>query len=152
MISSASDNSVIITNDGASILNHLNLLQSAAEMIIYLSKSQDSVAGDCTTTVVVVAGSLLRHCSSLLSSGIHSIVISDALHKTSLKAVDILTAMSVPVELSDHDSLIKSASTSLNSKVVSQYSSLLAPLAVDAVLSVVDPQKQDLVDLGTSKS
>ncbi|KAI4374484.1 hypothetical protein MLD38_012472 [Melastoma candidum] len=147
MISSASDNSVIITNDGATILNHLNPLQPAAKMLVDLSKSQDSAAGDGTTTVVVVAGSLLRHCSSLLSSGIHPTVISDALHKTSLKAVDILTAMSVPVELSDRESLIKSASTSLNSKVVSQYSSLLAPLAVDAVLSVVDPQKPDLVDL-----
>ncbi|KAI4365819.1 hypothetical protein MLD38_021773 [Melastoma candidum] len=147
MISSASDNSVIITNDGATILNHLNPLQPAAKMLVDLSKSQDSAAGDGTTTVVVVAGSLLRHCSTLLSSGIHPTVISDALHKTSLKAVDILTAMSVPVELSDRESLIKSASTSLNSKVVSQYSSLLAPLAVDAVLSVVDPQKPDLVDL-----
>ncbi|KAF6155021.1 hypothetical protein GIB67_035768 [Kingdonia uniflora] len=41
----------------------------------------------------------------------------------------------------------KSASTSLNSKVVSQYSKLLAPLAVDAVLSVIDPVKPELVDL-----
>ncbi|KAF9611233.1 hypothetical protein IFM89_027783 [Coptis chinensis] len=55
--------------------------------------------------------------------------------------------MAVPVELSDRDSLVKSASTSLNSKVVSQYSTLLAPLAVDVVLSVVDNVKVDLVDL-----
>ncbi|KAK8483410.1 hypothetical protein V6N13_034458 [Hibiscus sabdariffa] len=55
--------------------------------------------------------------------------------------------MAVPLELSDRESLIKSASTSLNSKVVSQYSTLLAPLAVDSVLSVVDPAKPDMVDL-----
>ncbi|PQQ15559.1 T-complex protein 1 subunit delta [Prunus yedoensis var. nudiflora] len=55
--------------------------------------------------------------------------------------------MAVPVELTDRDSLVKSASTSLNSKVVSQYSTLLAPLAVDAVLSVVDPAKPEVVDL-----
>ncbi|KAF9623831.1 hypothetical protein IFM89_005416 [Coptis chinensis] len=55
--------------------------------------------------------------------------------------------MAVPVELSDRDSLVKSASTSLNSKVASQYSTLLALLAVDAVLSVVDNVKVDLVDL-----
>ncbi|CAI9768084.1 unnamed protein product [Fraxinus pennsylvanica] len=72
---------------------------------------------------------------------------SGGLHKASIKVVEILTAMAIPVELSDHDSLIKSTSTSLNSKVVSQYSSLLASLAVDAVLSVVDPAKPDLVDL-----
>ncbi|KAA8542753.1 hypothetical protein F0562_023905 [Nyssa sinensis] len=146
MISTASGE-VIITNDGATILNKMEVLQPAAKMLVELSKSQDIVAGDGTTTVVVIAGALLKQCLSLLNSGIHPTVISDSLHKASLKAVDVLTAMAVPVELSDRDSLIKSASTSLNSKVVSQYSTLLAPLAVDAVLSVVDPAKPDLVDL-----
>ncbi|KAJ4973339.1 hypothetical protein NE237_006513 [Protea cynaroides] len=146
MISTASGE-VIITNDGATILNKMEVLQPAAKMLVELSKSQDVVAGDGTTTVVVIAGALLKQCQTLLSNGIHPTVISDALHKASQKAVDVLTAMAVPVELSDRDSLVKSASTSLNSKVVSQYSTLLAPLAVDAVLSVVDPAKPDLVDL-----
>lgn len=49
--------------------------------------------------------------------------------------------MSVPVQLDNREQLIKSASTSLNSKVVFQQSSLLAPLSVDAVLKIVDPSK-----------
>ncbi|PWA34269.1 hypothetical protein CTI12_AA620730 [Artemisia annua] len=146
MISTGSGD-VIITNDGATILNKMEVLQPAAKMLVELSKSQDVVAGDGTTTVVVVAGALLKQCHTLLHSGIHPTVISDSLHKASVKAVDVLTAMAVPVELTDRDSLVKSASTSLNSKVVSQYSSLLAPLAVDSVLAVVDPAKPDLVDL-----
>ncbi|XP_047327011.1 T-complex protein 1 subunit delta-like [Impatiens glandulifera] len=146
MISMASGE-VIITNDGATILNRMEVLQPAAKMLVELSKSQDIVAGDGTTTVVVIAGALLKQCLVLLNTGIHPTVISDSLHKVSVKAVEILTAMAVPVELSDRDSLVKSASTSLNSKVVSQYSTLLAPLAVDSVLSVVDPAKPDLVDL-----
>lgn len=44
--------------------------------------------------------------------------------------------MAVPVNLDDRQALIQAASTSLNSKVVSQYSNLLAPIAVDAVLNV----------------
>ncbi|KAJ6373873.1 hypothetical protein OIU78_029547 [Salix suchowensis] len=146
MISTA-NGEVIITNDGATILNKMEVLQPAAKMLVELSKSQDAAAGDGTTTVVVIAGSLLKQCLTLLSSGIHPTVISDSLHKASIKAVDVLTAMAVPLELTDRESLVKSASTSLNSKVVSQYSSLLAPLAVDAVLSVVDPEQPDLVDL-----
>ncbi|KAL5726601.1 T-complex protein 1 subunit delta [Ranunculus cassubicifolius] len=146
MISTASGE-VIITNDGATILNKMEVLQPAAKMLVELSKSQDIVAGDGTTTVVVIAGALLKQCLTLLNNGIHPTVISDSLHKASIKAVEVLTAMAVPVELSDRDSLVKSASTSLNSKVVSQYSTLLAPLAVDAVLSVVDPAKPDLIDL-----
>ncbi|KAG5022701.1 hypothetical protein JHK82_018612 [Glycine max] len=146
MISTSSDE-VIITNDGATILNKMLVLQPAAKMLVELSKSQDSAAGDGTTTVVVIAGALLEQCILLLSHGIHPTVVSDALHKAAVKAVDVLTAMAVPIELSDRDSLVKSASTSLNSKVVSQYSTLLAPLAVDAVLSVVDGTKPDMVDL-----
>lgn len=146
MISTANGD-VIITNDGATILNTMKVLQPAAKMLVELSKSQDSAAGDGTTTVVVIAGALLKHSLSLLNSGVHPTVVSDSLHKLSLKSVDVLTAMAVPVELSDRDSLIKSAATSLNSKVVSQYSTLLAPLAVDSVLSVVDPAHPDLVDL-----
>ncbi|CAI9102819.1 OLC1v1001164C1 [Oldenlandia corymbosa var. corymbosa] len=61
--------------------------------------------------------------------------------------VEVLTAMAVPLELSNCKSLVKSASTALNSKVISRYSTLLAPLAVDSVLSVVDPEKPYLVDL-----
>jgi len=55
--------------------------------------------------------------------------------------------MSTPVNLSDRDSLLKSAITSLNSKVVSQYSNILAPIAVDSVLHVIDPIKDNNVDL-----
>jgi len=43
--------------------------------------------------------------------------------------------------------LIKAASTSLNSKVVSQYATLLAPIAVDCVLRVQDPARPESVDL-----
>ncbi|CAI5494438.1 unnamed protein product [Closterium sp. Naga37s-1] len=138
---------VIITNDGATILNKMEVTQPAAKMLVELSKSQDIVAGDGTTTVVVVAGALLKECLSLLGKGIHPTIISEALHKAANKAAEILTTMAVPVELSDRESLVKSASTSLNSKVVSQYSSLLAPLAVDCVLQVMDPSHPDVVDL-----
>lgn len=55
--------------------------------------------------------------------------------------------MSQPVNLSDRASLLQAASTSLSSKIVSQYSNLLGPIAVDSVLKVVDPKTADNVDL-----
>ncbi|KMZ56697.1 T-complex protein 1 subunit delta [Zostera marina] len=150
MISSANGD-VIITNDGATILNKMEVLQPAAKMLVDLSRSQDSAAGDGTTTVVVLAGALLRCSLSLLTSGVHPTAVSDALHKLAARAITILEDMSVPLEITDRETLIKSAATSLNSKVVSQYSSLLAPLAVDSVLSVVDPGYPELVDLSDIK-
>merc|ERR1711994_1231813 len=52
-----------------------------------------------------------------------------------------------PVELGDRDKLLQSANTSLNSKVVSQHSSELSPIAVDAVLKVIDPDRDNNVNL-----
>jgi T-complex protein 1 subunit delta len=85
--------------------------------LVELSKAQDIEAGDGTTSVVVVAGSLLEAAEKLLQRGIHPTIISDAFQHAAAKAVEILAGMSQPIELADKESLIKSASTALNSKV-----------------------------------
>ena len=84
---------------------------------VELSKAQDVEAGDGTTSVVVIAGSLLSAAQRLLEKGIHPTIISEAFQKASLKAVEILTEMSTPIELDDKEVLVKSATTSLSSKV-----------------------------------
>ncbi|CAF1057092.1 unnamed protein product [Brachionus calyciflorus] len=143
----AADGSVTITNDGATILKQMQVLHPAAKMLVELSKAQDIEAGDGTTTVVVVAGALLEASSKLLAKGIHPTVISESFQKASAKSREILQSISQKVELTDRQSLLKSASTSLNSKVVSQYSNLLSPIAVDAVMKVIDPVTATNVDL-----
>lgn len=125
----------------------MNVLHPAAKMLVELSRAQDVEAGDGTTSVVVIAGALLEAAERLLHMGIHPTAISDAFQRCSAKAVEILTAMSRPIELTDRESLVKSASTALNSKVVSQQSSALAPLAVDAVLQITEPSMESQVDL-----
>jgi T-complex protein 1 subunit delta len=55
--------------------------------------------------------------------------------------------MSKPINLSDREKLIESATTSLASKVVYEHSDILAPMAVDAVLKVIDSDKDTNVDL-----
>ncbi|XP_018407279.1 PREDICTED: T-complex protein 1 subunit delta [Cyphomyrmex costatus] len=143
----AGNGEVTITNDGATILKEMNVIHPAAKMLVELSKAQDIEAGDGTTSVVVIGGSLLEAAERLLQKGIHPTSISDAFQKAASKAVSILTQMSIPVDLADKESLVKVAATSLNSKVVHQQSSLLAPLAVDAVLKVTEEGKEVSVDL-----
>eukprot|EP00884_Botryococcus_braunii_P008289 jgi/Botrbrau1/17461/Bobra.0054s0049.2 len=117
-------------------------------MLVELSKSQDAAAGDGTTSVVVICGALLKKALELLEMGIHPTLLSDGFAKAVEKAVEVLEKISVPVQLEDRNALIKAANTSLSSKVVSQYSSLLSPMAVDAVLKVLDPARPDFLDLG----
>lgn len=142
---------VLISNDGATILQQMKLTHPTAKMMVELSKAQDVEAGDGTTSVVVIAGALLQAAEKLLAKGIHPQTITEAFLQAAEKAEEILTSVAVPVDLTDRDQLLQAASTSLNSKVVSENSELLAPIAVDAVLKVIDPKTATNVDLNDIK-
>ncbi|KAH9993750.1 T-complex protein 1 [Russula vinacea] len=137
---------VIVTNDGATILQSIQALHPASKMLVDLSAAQDVEAGDGTTTVVVLAGSLLGAAEKMLQKGIHPTIIAESFLRASAKAVEFLTEISTPIDLNDRTTLIRAASTSLNSKIVSQYSSILAPIAVSAVTRLVTPTSSN-VDL-----
>jgi T-complex protein 1 subunit delta len=138
---------VLISNDGATILAKMKLQHPTAKMMAELSKAQDIEAGDGTTSVVVIAGALLGAAQKLLTKGIHPQTITEAFLTAAGKAEEILEEVAVPVDLSNREQLLQSAITSLNSKVVSSSSDLLAPIAVDAVLKVIEPTTATNVDL-----
>jgi T-complex protein 1 subunit delta len=141
---------VLISNDGATILSKMNVLHPAAKMLVECSQSQDIEAGDGTTSVVVLAGALLDACGGLLNKGIHPAMIASSFYKAAEACTSILKQSAArPVELSDRESLVNAVQTCLSSKVVSQNSDLLAPIAVDSVLNVLgeEPAKATNVDL-----
>ncbi|KAL6768297.1 CCT4 [Auxenochlorella protothecoides x Auxenochlorella symbiontica] len=141
------DGHVIITNDGATILNKMTVEQPAAKMLVELAKSQDVVAGDGTTSVTVLAGALLKKSLELLERGVHPTIISDAFNLAVGRALGFLEAAALPVAAGDRDALVRAANTSLSSKVVHQYSSLLSPMAADCILAVSDPARPEATDL-----
>lgn len=138
---------VLITNDGATILKQMEVIHPTARMLVEISKAQDIEAGDGTTSVVVMAGALLKACQELLAKGIHAAAISDGLSCALEKAKEIIHDIELPVDLHNRDQLIQNTVTSLSSKVVSQHSDLLAPMAVDAVLKIIDIENDTNVDL-----
>eukprot|EP00656_Telonema_subtile_P023887 TRINITY_DN2553_c0_g1_i3.p1 TRINITY_DN2553_c0_g1~~TRINITY_DN2553_c0_g1_i3.p1 ORF type:complete len:549 (-),score=197.81 TRINITY_DN2553_c0_g1_i3:124-1770(-) len=129
---------VVITNDGATILKKLQVQSPAARMLVDLSKAQDIEAGDGTTTVVVIAGSLLESARELLNK-LHPNVISRSFRMAADQCVKVLDSMSKPIAEDDYDMMIKICSTALNSKVISGHSNTLAPMAVSAVQAVTVP-------------
>jgi T-complex protein 1 subunit delta len=137
----------LITNDGSTMLKSMSVMHPAAKMLVDLSAAQDVEAGDGTTSVVVIAGALLGAADRLLSKGIHPTAISESFQRAAGASVKILHNMSQPVSLSDRPTLLQTATTSLSSKIVSQHSGLIAPMAVDAVLKTIDPKTADNVDL-----
>ncbi|PPJ49562.1 hypothetical protein CBER1_01918 [Cercospora berteroae] len=136
----------IITNDGNTMLRDLGVMHPSAKMLVDLANAQDIEAGDGTTSVVVIAGSLLGAAERLLAKGIHPTIISESFQRAAARAVEILERVSVPIDLTDRQTLLKAASTSLSSKIVAQEPKL-APMAVDAVLRTINPANAQNVDL-----
>jgi len=54
------DGDVTISNDGATILQKMEVEHQVARLLVELSQSQDNEIGDGTTGVVVLAGALLE--------------------------------------------------------------------------------------------
>lgn len=129
---------IIISNDGHTILKQMAILHPVAKMLVEVSAAQDSEAGDGTTSVVILTGALLGASERLLNKGIHPTIIAESFQKAAKRSVEILLEMSHRISLSDKEDLVRAASTSLSSKIVSQFSSFLAPLAVDSVLKVAN--------------
>lgn len=143
------DGNTIVLNDGATILAHMAVLHPVAQMMVDVSKAQDVEAGDGTTSVTVLTGALLGAAERLLKKGIHPQVIADAFTRAAGRTAEVLREMAHPIQLLDRERLVQAASTSLNLKIVAQYSLVLAPLAVDLVLKVVnqDGTNADLNDI-----
>jgi T-complex protein 1 subunit epsilon len=140
------DGDVTVTNDGATILEKMDVQHQIAKLMVELSKSQDDEVGDGTTGVVVLAGALLEQAEALLDKGIHPIRIADGYDlacKLALKQLDEI-AETFKVDLKDTEPLVQTAMTTLGSKVVNRCLRQLAEIAVNAVLSVADMTRKDV--------
>merc|ERR1719337_533028 len=140
------DGGVTVTNDGATILEKMQVEHQVAKLLVELSKSQDDEIGDGTTGVVVLCGAFLKQAVALLDKGLHPLRVADGFEKAcdiAVKRVEEI-AKDVDLENENHAALVKSARTSLGSKVVSGYTDKLARIAVDAILSVADLERKDV--------
>lgn len=140
------DGDITVTNDGATILQQMEISNNVAKLLVELSKSQDEEIGDGTTGVVVLAGALLEQAAELIDKGIHPIRIADGYDQACEVAIAELDKISDTISFSktDNTSLLRVAKTSLGSKIVSKAHDQFAQIAVDAVLSVADLERKDV--------
>lgn len=69
------------------------------------------MAGDGTTSVTILCGSLLSRCMGLLEKGVHPTLVSEAFQLAADKACEVLKSIAIPVDLKDKDALINAAMT-----------------------------------------
>ena len=143
---------VTITNDGATILKEIDVQHPAAKMIVEISKTVDNEVGDGTTSSVVFGGALLARAEDLLKKDVHSSTIIEGFQAASEKTLEIYSQLSKKIQPDDRASLLKIASTSMQSKLISEDSTILSKIVVDAVLSIATKKGDEyFVDLENIK-
>lgn len=138
------DGDSLITNDGATIVDKMEIAHPISRLMVELSQSQDNEIGDGTTGVVVLAGMLIEQALKLLNKGIHPLKISAGFDKAADFVVEHLKKIQEPDRNTDREALVNTAMTALGSKVVSNYKRRLAEISVDAINSVMDEERKDV--------
>lgn len=128
---------IVVTNDGATVLEKMDVEHPSAKMVIEVAKTQDDMVGDGTTTAVILVGELLRKAEELVEQRIHPSTIISGYRKAVDVAYKVLAENSVTVDLKDRETIKKVVKTALGSKSLGYATDHLAELAMDAVLLVV---------------
>ena len=97
----------------------LDIVHPAAKILVDIARSQDAEVGDGTTSVVVLAGEILKEVKEYVEQGVSTQTIIKGLRKASLMAVNKINEISVnSTEGNKLESLRKLAATAMNSKLI----------------------------------
>ena len=136
---------ITITNDGATVLDEIDVQHPAAKMMIEVAKTQDDEVGDGTTTAVILSGELLKKAEDLLEQNIHPSIIISGYQKASERAMETLEKLAIDVDLDDRETLMKLATTSMRSKAVSLARTHLAGIAIDAIMQIIEERDGEII-------
>jgi thermosome len=129
---------ITITNDGAAILDEIDVQHPAAKMMVEVAKTQDDMVGDGTTTAVILAGELLEKAEQLLDQNIHPTIIVQGYRKAVEKAIESLAKLAITIDIDDRATLKKVSMTSMGSKAVGDARGHLSDITIDAVKLIAE--------------
>ncbi len=128
---------VVITNDGVSILNEIDIEHPAAKMLVEVADTQEEECGDGTTSAVVLAGELLKTAEERIDQ-LHPSIIANGYRIASQRASKILDELKLDIDLGDEENLKNIASTAMTGKNVEINKEKLADITVDAVKHITE--------------
>ncbi|WP_120244572.1 thermosome subunit alpha [Halopiger aswanensis] len=106
---------VVITNDGATILEEMDIEHPAAQMIVEVAESQEEEVGDGTTTAAVIAGNLLGEAEDLIEQDVHATTIVEGYHEAAEIALEAIDEQVQEAEVDD-EILTQVAESSMTGK------------------------------------
>tara|TARA_Y100000034_G_scaffold54708_1_gene66991 strand:- start:809 stop:2416 length:1608 start_codon:yes stop_codon:yes gene_type:complete len=144
-------NDIIVTNDGVTILDEMQIEHPAAKMMVEIAKTQDSEVGDGTTSVVMIAGKLLENAEKLLDKKIHPTIITKGYRIAAKKAQEILNEIALKITPDNIDVLKQIAMTSMTGKGAEDSKEEFAEIIVKGVMQIEDNGVVDLNDIKIEK-
>jgi len=145
-------NEIIVTNDGVTILEEMQIEHPAAKMMVDIARTQDSEVGDGTTSVVMIAGKLLENAERLLDQKIHPTIIAKGYKIAAEKCQEILNEIALRI-IPENDEILKNvAMTSMTGKGAENSKEKFAEIIVRAVKQIQTEGKIDLNDIKIEKS
>lgn len=128
---------VTITNDGATILKLLEVEHPAAKILVELADLQDREVGDGTTSVVILAGELLKRANDLVRNKIHPTSIIGGYRLAMRESVKFLeSTLATDISTLGSETILNCAKTSMSSKIVGADADFFGKMVVDAVMAV----------------
>lgn len=140
---------VIVTNDGATILQEMEIEHPVAKMIVEVARTQEKEVGDGTTTAVMLAGKLLENAEKLLDQKIHPETITHGYRMAAEKAQQILKELAV--EVSSEEELLKIAQTAMTGKGAEYVKEKFDKIIVNSVKLISTDGKINLEDIKFEK-
>ncbi|ERJ04863.1 Thermosome subunit alpha protein, partial [Halorhabdus tiamatea SARL4B] len=138
-----STGNVVVTNDGVTILDEMDIEHPAANMIVEVAETQEDEVGDGTTTAVIIAGELLSKAEDLLEQDIHATILAQGYRRAAEQAKEILEDNAIEVTPEDDEILEQIAATAMTGKGAENSKETLAELVVSAVQSVANGEDID---------
>ena len=129
---------MVVTNDGATILDEMDIEHPAADMIVEVAETQEEEVGDGTTTAAILTGRLLAQAEDLFEDDVHPTTIVEGYHEAASLASDAVDDLTLEEEV-DEETLRRVAESSMTGKGTGGVTAdTLADLVVDAVSRVRD--------------
>jgi archaeal chaperonin len=145
-------NEIIVTNDGVTILDEMQIEHPAAKMMVEIAKTQENEVGDGTTTAVMIAGKLLENAEKLLDKKIHPTVITKGYKVAAEKAQEILEEISLKITSENEDVLKQIAITAMTGKSAEGSKEKLAEIIIKAVKQISNLENNiDLTNIKIEK-
>ncbi|KAJ1503194.1 T-complex protein 1 subunit zeta [Coelomomyces lativittatus] len=116
----------------------MQILHPTASMIARAATAQDEIAGDGTTSVVLLVGELLKQAERYISEGLHPRIITEGFEIAKKESLSFLETFKQTKEM-NRSILCEVARTVLRTKIRTEMADSLTESVVDAVLTVHRP-------------